>query len=58
MQGKTQNAGIVYSGLPEFFGRFFIFTHYQELMKSVGSDGHMSLLLMMKVMIWDFVKEI
>jgi hypothetical protein len=51
MQGKTQYAGIVYSGLPEFFGRFFIFTHYQELMKSVGSDGHMPLLLMMKVMI-------
>jgi hypothetical protein len=35
----------------------FICTHCQELMKSVGSHGNLSMLFMMKVMVWHFVSD-
>jgi len=34
-----------------------LFTHYQELMKSVGSHGSLSLLFVMKVMVWHFMSD-
>jgi hypothetical protein len=43
----------LYNGLPEGWVdcHVNIYTHYPELMKSLGCHGNSSLLLMMKVMI-------
>jgi hypothetical protein len=43
----------LYNGLPEGWVACHvnIYTHYPELMKSLGCHGNLSLLLMMKVMI-------
>jgi hypothetical protein len=50
---------ILCNGLPETWAdsSILIYIHYLELMKSVGSHGSLSLLFMMKVMVWDFVSN-
>jgi hypothetical protein len=51
---------LVASGNATEFGRLFYtfyYTHCWELMKSVGSHCSLSLLFMMKVMVWHFVSN-
>jgi hypothetical protein len=44
---------------PKFWADHYIliYTHCWELMKSVGTNGSLSLLFMMKVMVWHFVSN-
>ncbi len=37
--------------------QIFIYSYHQEMMKSMGSHGSLSLQFMMKVMVWHFVSE-
>jgi hypothetical protein len=47
------------SGCTKFQADYYIqiCTHHQELMKSVGSHGGLSLLLMMVVVVWHFMSD-
>ncbi len=51
------NKRCLYNGLAQILGWLLYptYTHQWELMNSVGSHGSLSLLFMMKVMIWHFV---
>jgi hypothetical protein len=55
---KTWDTGFVY-WVAQILGWFlYSYLHpIRELMKSVGSHGSSSLLLMIKVMVWDFVSD-
>ncbi len=45
--------------LPKFYENYFIliYSHWQELVKSMGSTGSYSLPNMMKVMVWYFMSD-
>jgi hypothetical protein len=56
-----RNSGQTYlcNHLPKIFGDSFIldYTYCQELMKPVVSNGRLSLLFNVKVMVWHFVSD-
>ncbi len=49
----------LHNGLPEIWVdcHILVYTHCPELMKSVKSHGSLSLLFMMKLMVWHFVSD-
>jgi hypothetical protein len=55
---ETQDTDVLYKGLPQHFGHIVTYlSSGLELMKSVGSNERLSLLFMIKGMVWHFMSD-
>ncbi len=55
---ETQDTDVLYKGLPQHFGQIVTYlSSGLELMKSVGSSERLSLLFMIKGMVWHFMSD-
>lgn len=55
---ENQDTDVLYKGLPQHFGQIVTYlSSGLELMKSVGSNERLSLLFMIKGMVWCFMSD-